>query len=383
MQTMQVVVYLLVGALLLLALQQGWARTAPACPLRHSSCNAQSLLHVTTQTSNLAVPLSYQQGVYEVDLWVGGHPIRAVLDTGSERLIVAGDKCVHNSRCTGAGGIYHVNAGATHLDTSTIAYGTQKDHVHWFEETLGLPTVPMVDPCSLNWGRVATQKVEIPLEVGVVQEREGDTNLNVMGFCPPLQHSSKRTLLHALLGDRPVFGLLLEDDRGWLILGSGLSRCLPLQTVPLVRFRNYKYLMVRVHGVNIVDDRTGERRSCAHAPQYAILDSGSNMLSVSTPLLREMNLRCSRTTQIMELDLGHGCVQTYHPAEYCLQRQLLVRDNLPLAQAHQAEVMLIGSLFLRQRYIEFDLEQRVVRLGKLRAPRSSTPMPQTRIKKNM
>lgn len=375
------VLYLLLSAALIaLALQ---TPTRSRCPLRHSSCQVQNLLQVTTQTRDLAVPLSYRQGVYEADLWVGGHPIRAVLDTGSERLIVAGDHCVNKSRCTGSGGVYHVHPEAARLDTSTIAYGTQKDHVHWFAETLGLPAVPMVDPCSLKWGRRATQKVEIPLEVGVVQEREGETNLNVMGFCPPLHTSSKRTLLHALLGDHPVFGLLLEDNSGWLILGAGLSRCLPLQTVPLVRFRNYKYLMVRVHGVHIVDDRTGERRSCQHAPEYAILDSGSNMLSVSTPLLQEMGLQCSRP-RILEIDLGHGCVQTYHPREYCLQQQLLIRDNLPLAAEHQAEVMLIGSLFLRQRYVEFDLEQRVVRLGKLSsAPSASTPMPKARIKKNM
>ena len=374
---------LVVGVLLLLALQSMAASTSSGCPLRHSACQSQSLLQLTHETKGLAVPLSYQQGVYEVDLWVGGHPVRAVFDTGSERLIVAGDACVKNSRCTGAGGIYHAT-GRPHLDVSTIAYGTQKDHVHWFDEMLGIPAVPALDPCSLSWGRTATQKLEIPLEVGVVQKREGDTNLNVMGFCPPLEQGSKRTLLHALLGQQPVFGLLLEDKRGWLVLGSNISRCLPVQTVPLVRFRNYKYLMVRVKGVYITDDATGEQRSCQHAPQYAILDSGSNMLSVSTPLLQEMNLQCQRSTQILDIDFGHGCTQRYHPAEYCLQRQLLIRDNLPLPASQQSAVMLIGSLFLRQRYLEFDLAQGVVRMGRLRQTAlSATPMPTPRIKKNM
>ena len=45
--------------------------TSPGCPLRHSPCQSQSLLQLTHETKGLAVPLSYQQGVYEVDLWVG------------------------------------------------------------------------------------------------------------------------------------------------------------------------------------------------------------------------------------------------------------------------------------------------------------------------
>jgi hypothetical protein len=188
-------------------------------------------------------------------------------------------------------------------------------------------------------------------------------------------------LAHALLGERPVFGLLLENERGWLLLGAGMSRCLPLQTVPLVSFRNYKYLMVAVHGVSVVDDATGKRRQCQHAPRYAILDSGSNMLSVSTPLLNELALD-PRRSQVLEIDLGGGCVQTYHPSQYCLQQQLLVRDNLPFAPEHCADVLLLGSLFMRQHYVEFDLDQRVVRWGRLSGRvTTSTPAPLPRIKK--
>ena len=381
---MQTVFLALAGLVLLLAwcmLTQG-KRPSSACPLRHNSCRVHSLLQLAPQAHGMAVPLSYQHGVYEVDLWVGGHPVRAVLDTGSERLIIAGDGCVRNSACTGAGGVYHTKPGHPRVESTTIAYGTQKDHVHWVTETLGLPAVSTQNPCSLLWGEKASQKVEVEMEVGIVHHREGDTNLNVMGFCPALGAPTNRTLLHVLLGDRPVFGLLLEDKRGWLILGGGMSRCLPLQAVPLVSFRNYKYLMVKVQGVNIVDDTTGERRACHPAPRYAILDSGSNMLSVSTPLFQDMNLDPGRRHQVLEIDLGDGCVQTYHYPQYCMQQQLLVRDNLPFATEHQDDIILLGSLFMRQQYVEFDLGEKVVRFGKLSGRiETSTPAPLPRTKK--
>ena len=360
-----------------------------ACPHQTGSCGAPpTLLTLTEQSEVMTLPLNYHQGVFEVDLWLGDQPLKAVFDTGSERLIVAGSSCVAQQVCSGQSGAYHASESAQKLSESTITYGTQTDRVHWFREQLRLPlssAPPLDDLC--HWRPPAAHaSTAHALEVGVVQHRQGETNLNVLGFCPPAPGAPIKpsSVLHAVLGrDRVVFALLLRDAQGWLLLGPSpmVRRCVDrggqMFSVPLVRSpREYKYYMIALRGIAVVQRATGDMHSCRRPPRYVIIDTGSNMMSVSTPLLRELTQH-GVPGGTLELQLENGGVLAYGPRDYRMGQQLLIRDNLPFSEEEQSDVLLLGSLFLRNMYTEFDYAARQMRFAPLsrdaRGPVSTPP----------
>lgn len=373
----------LLAALLTLVTRQ-WVLTSAAsssspCPHRTGQCVRPPRVLALTETSHaITLPLSYHQGVFEADLWLGDQPLKAVFDTGSERLIVAGSSCVAHDSCSGASGAYHVADDADKLRESTITYGTQTDSVHWYREQLRLPAAempPLDDLC--HWQPSATRAATAhALEVGVVQQRHGDTNLNVLGFCPPAPGSTvtPACVLHAVLGrERVVFGLLLRDTQGWLLLGPSplVRRCVDrgqqLFSVPLVRSpRQYKYYMIALRGITIAPHAAGDLHSCSPrvCPRYIIIDTGSNMMSVSTKLLRELTQH-GIPGGTLELQLDNGGTLSYAPRDYLMGQQMLIRDNLPFSSDEQDEVLLLGSLFLRHRYVEIDCTEQQVRFAPL------------------
>ena len=101
--------------------------------------------------------------------------------------------------------------------------------------------------------------------------------------------STESSVLTALCGNKPHFALILLETHGWLILRpSPLRPCFDTFRVPLVRMPENKYYVVALAGVAAVDPATGARRPCRRAPRYAIIDSGSNMMSVSSHFLSEL-----------------------------------------------------------------------------------------------
>ena len=98
---------------------------AGRCPLRGGSCDHVPLLLSENLgvADPVAIPLHYHLGVFELDLWLGDQPLRAVFDTGSERLIVASDSCVDQHLCNDESGVYHVPATAAVRRSRTASGG--------------------------------------------------------------------------------------------------------------------------------------------------------------------------------------------------------------------------------------------------------------------
>ena len=67
-----------------------------------------------------------------------------------------------------------------------------------------------------------------------------------------------------------------------------------------------------------------------------------------------------------------GATLDYDRSEYSMGGELLVRDNLPFSD-HDS-VLLLGTLFMRHRYVEFDLHRRTLGMSRLRGAR---PCPAT------
>jgi hypothetical protein len=370
---------------LLLLLAAAGARQARRRPLQLLLRPAAPAAPVS---SLVLLPLSHYAGVFEVDLLVGRSAVKAVFDTGSENLIVAGAECVRSSQCSAAGGHYDEPPERATGKKTTVQYGTQTDHVRWYSDDV---TLRVVRPHTLQ--RVAAQEgcrmeglddkpdeeVVVPaMAVGVVRQRSGVSNLNVLGFCQAADGGGLRTLL----GAAPVFALLVHQRRGWLALGGPppLAQCPRVRRIPLVRppagMLGYYVVSVAAVAVWRGQGRRREERRCRHLPRWVIIDTGSNMLSVSAPLLRELRKHGLGATSLrthLELTLGAGAETVkmdYAYRDYAMGGELLVRDNLPF---DRDDVMLLGTLFMRGRYMEFDLRRRTLGVAQLQG---TTPCPE-------
>ena len=362
-------------------------RASPTCPLRGGLCQHKPLNLSEYITMPIAIPLYYHLGVYEMDIWLGGQPLRAVFDTGSERLIVASAQCVSNKTCNQDSGVYHAPPGTQKRSESVISYGTQQDRVQWFNENLHVPHVGE-RPCHMlhippdmhrQKAEDNKQALRCELDVGAVYHRSGESNLNVFGFSQPYpgEKYTEQSVLHAIFGSTPPhFSISILGAHGWVVLHPSSTAapppCFRVQSFPLVRsLPRYKYYMVEVARVCAVDPGTDQRVVCAHAPRYMIIDTGSNMMSVSSPLLKELQTHGVRVPSGAHIDIdivtddGTPAPLRFTAKDYCIGTQLLIRDNLPVPREEEEQFLLLGSLFLRQRYTEINTRTQTVKIGSL------------------
>lgn len=378
------------SATLLLLVLASLCMLAPPRRVEELGLSEQGPLTLPLNTLAM-IPLKYYSGVFELELSVGASPVHAVFDTGSEKLIVAGQACVKQAECSAGAGHYTGDGAKALGRSSTITYGTQTDTVQWYVDELRFRTrVPTklleTDECRID-GLVDAPERELhvlAMEFGVVESRHGHSSLNVFGFC---RGTNADCTSRALLGERAVFAVLFYDKTGWLALGAPtpLGHCAKVKYVPLIRpipsMRGY--FIVRVAGVAVVSADGRETRACHRAPKYAIIDTGSNMLSVSTPLLEELRHRGISTFSSQRLQIRlEGATLDYDRSEYSMGGELLVRDNLPFHNVRKDDVLLLGTLFMRRRYLEFDLERERLGIVKLRGTSKlppATPAPQPRV----
>ena len=332
----------------------------------------------------MMIHLRCKNGVLLLQFTVGnGQRMEAVFDTGSENLIVAGSGCVGSEVCSSSNGYY--DPMMTELKEgrqTTISYGTQKDVVKWYHETLKVETVEYKDSMLgvlLDRGEddqeyIHNQESKTMIidtaNVGVVQTRTGSSNLNVFGFgksAHPL--SVRNTMLERIA---KVFTMVVYRTTGWLVLGKLVrdGKHLDIPRIPMERDCYYKkYFCVALHDMQVVS-RSGASHACAHKPTYAIIDTGSNMMSVSTSLLSELRLHGVAPTRDdvkIRVTLGRRsdgespCVEcTYTTEDYSTYGHLNIRDNLPFNKVHSANVLILGTLFMKDSIIEFDCEDHTI-----------------------
>ena len=329
------------------------------------------------------ISMKCRNGVLLLQFIVGsGQCMEAVFDTGSENLIVAGSGCVGSKSCSSSDGYYDpMMTELKETKQTTISYGTQRDVVKWYRETIKIETVEYKD----NMLRILLESEEHDQEyihnqerktmiintanVGVVQTRTGSSDLNVFGFGKSAHPLSVRNTIFEMIDK--VFTMVIYRSFGWLVLGkiTKSGKHLDIPRIPLERDCYFKkYFCVEMVDMQVANE--SGIHTCVHRPTYAIIDTGSNMMSVSSDLLAELSLRgVAPTSNAVTirialgrlLDGGHGCVHcTYTAEDYVAYNQLNIRDNLPFDKVHSANVLILGTLFMKNSVIEFDCDQHTI-----------------------
>lgn len=376
-------------ALVCLLVMIGMVCVTLAPPTRHS--HTRPLVYMERNKPDhrsaerpVMIHLRCKNGVLLLPFTVGnGQRMEAVFDTGSENLIVAGSGCVGSDVCSSSNGYY--DPMMTELKEgrqTTISYGTQRDIVKWYRETLKIDTVEykgsmlsvLLERGEDDQEYVLNQETKTMIidmaSVGVVQTRTGSSNLNVFGFGRSAHPLSVRNAMLEQIDK--VFTLIVYRTTGWLVLGKLMreEKHLDIPRIPMERDCYYKkYFCVALHDMQVVS-RDGASHSCAHKPTYAIVDTGSNMMSVSTSLLSELKLHGiapDRDDVSIRVSLGRRCDDespcvecTYTTDDYCSYGHLNIRDNLPFNKVHSANVLILGTLFLKNSIIEVDCETHTI-----------------------
>ena len=276
------------------------------------------------------VPLRVESGVYLATLSFGGAPaVECVVDTGSAHLLLAGRSCracddPTSLRVTGAA-------------TTTLAYGTQESRVAWRTGALRIGDV-----------RVRSARAAL------TRAMRGTTRFNVLGLAPG-------ALQRALGGDG--FALAMRDGSGLLALGAASVRALrrrhyaaPATRVPLLPFGDAKFPSYAVRGAL----RAG---ASAVWSGDVVVDTGSNFLSCPPRVLDALrpSLRADAPIALAVRTAAGGTLTlTFGPDVY------RYADGTLLVDDDEVDAVVLGSLFMRDLVLEFDLDRKELGIAPFR-----------------
>jgi hypothetical protein len=353
-------------------------------------------LRTTTKSSpptHFIQQLKYHNGVFVTPVTLGvdasrntSRVIWCVVDTGSELLVVSNHTCVSEGDCAEEMGFYvQSNTYRAEMNDENdenleiIHYGSQKDTV-----------VPSSDILSLWSGDEDDQQVvfQTRLHFGLVKERQGSSNYNIMGLLNPQRVSSSNiepflSKLHSHLAKK-CFSIFMHPEEGRISFGDPI----PLRNKLSSKFNStgrmsfvdfvspdalpFPFYMIQLTSVKIGD------HTLKNAPKYLLFDSGSNYGGVGTNVFKEMvehGMTCSHGKDIvLEFeaysnvgDLGQGTRTqlTLGPDVYCWSKTktMLIEVEEPFGDQNpfNEEVFVFGSFFLHTFLLEFHLDEK--RLG--------------------
>jgi hypothetical protein len=296
--------------------------------------------------------MQYTNGVFIVSIEIAGNTIDAVVDTGSQRLVVSSDTC---SECLG-GAIPPPQDRSLHR----LYYGTQNEVVRW-----GVYDVEMFG--FLHSGHrppagsiVADTGVLYPkVNVAVTMERSGSSNYNILGLSMPNLKTQHPSVLEMFMGPRPQlsFTILLWCQAGWLIFGPPPQQYtfnyVPFVRNPMAKGFVYQFYVVEAQGMWCGDTQIA-------GPHYLMIDTGSNMLSLPAESLKRAHHagigRGKNALSIKMGTVGGNTAQMSFPAAiYTWDDGSLLLEEEPHDARIDRPVVIVGSLFLQNFAMHFDV----------------------------
>lgn len=357
-----VAVTLAAGAIAI-ALTRPDDRRAPDMPrLLAAPPNTCTQTYTGGRTPATMLPLRNDNGVFVVPLVLGGHHIRAVVDTGSENLLVADLTC---SGCDMGQGGYDGRSGEA-LDHSplTLRFGTQRDTAVFHVDELLFVGVN-AHQCDIH--RTAFEPVlRIPsVRFARVTRRSGESNYNILGLC-----CAETNSLINQLTEHPhqQFTIYMHPSNGWLGFGDSdaIRRCVGAPDPAYLRLIEPPGDMPFAFYVSAIESvRVGDHR--LPAPRYLLWDTGSNFSGCGPRTLDRMrdagvSLGGPPIVMVLRTVSGLALTLTITSDTYCWSNgTLLIESHAPFSSpALNEDVFVLGSLFIQTYVLEFDLSNRRV-----------------------
>lgn len=312
------------------------------------------------------LPLRNDNGVFVVPLLVGGQRIRAVVDTGSENLLVADRACRGCDRTQGRYDGRTSGRPVAGRSPTTLRFGTQRDRAVFHVDDLVLVGAngDLCDTDRDAFGPV----LRIPdVLFARVTRRTGESNYNILGLCNVDDDSFINQVTSP---PHQQFTIYMHPTTGWLGFGdaAAIRRCVgapPPAYLPLADpppGMPFAFYVARIEGV-----RVGGRR-LAEAPGYLLFDTGSNFSGCGPRFLDTLRREGVRpggppVEVRMRTTDGRLLTLTIRDTTYCWpDGTLLIEAHEPFHTRELNEgVFVLGSLFIQNYVLEFDVTHR--RLG--------------------
>lgn len=309
------------------------------------------------------LPLRNDNGVFVVPILIGAQQIQVVVDTGSENLLVADKNC---RGCDMGQGSYDPTRSGHNMPGKgdiSLRFGTQSDDARFHVDDLTLVGVDghVCDTSATTFGPI----LAIPsVMFALVHRRTGVSNFNIMGLC----NVDGDSFINQITSPpHQQFTIYMHPTEGWLGFGDSepIRTCVGapdptyLKLVEPPRGMPFAFYVSTIGSVMI-----GTRR-LKHHPTLMLWDSGSNFSGCGPGLLavlRENGLRSGGddlTIYLPSTD-GRQVVLTIPSSTYCWpDGTMLIDAHEPFpSQQLNEDVFILGSLFIQNYVLEFDLSRR-------------------------
>jgi len=360
-----------IGALIVAAtiLLTAAYRSKPKTPIIDSRF-AQVQVWTGGEPKVIALPIRYSNGVFLVTLDIGGNKIDAVVDTGSQRLVVASHTC---AGCNG-GSIPPPPRGRRAHPASPVRlfYGTQNETVEWGVYDVKTYGVDITSPMRPPGGVVeATVGVIYPkIDVAVTMERTGSSNYNIIGLSMPNKTSAHPSVLEMFMGplQQLSFTVVIWCHVGWLVFGPPPQQYgfnyVPFLRDPVARGFFYQFYVIEAESLWY-----GEAQ--ISGPLYVMIDTGSNMLSLPAASMQKAQSaglgKKSHDSLVVKMKTteGNTAVMSFPHGVYTWDDgTLLVEEEPPNSQIDRP-LAVIGSLFMQNFAMHFDVANARIGIAEL------------------
>ena len=320
----------------------------------------------------LAIPIHYDTNGLPIIMIMIGTPsqvVKLVVDTGSPDILV---RIPH---------AFNERNSSTILTSQTctrVAFGTQADHVCWLQDTVSL-----AGRCVDNVTDLLTSESSMGLPQGRVdyenvwflgsshRERSEHaepnipvSNYDVMGLA---RNSTDEDLISQLVGTKSssrdmkdgVFTFIFGDAEATGSRSTVAHLIIGRLETPSLTYHSLKtvfdpdFFRVELHGMSVGN------LAVHPCPKHAIIDSGSNYV-FAPPGAVEALKRRMRSRQTLVLDFGTVKLRVPSSA-------YLAPDGGYYVEVSKSppDVLVLGTMYLRNAIVEFDANQKSIRVAEL------------------
>jgi predicted aspartyl protease len=312
---------------------------------------------------SLVLPMKADENsIFLIDLGVEDEEgniqwVKVAVDTGSESLMIAASGC---RGCEEGRHLGVIKNDGTSLHRSTVRYGSQKDTVEWKRKTIRLPSwASTCDEFDADGALThAVQCVVGDIKVGVVQERSGTSDYNILGLGSQTRNGPP-AVLSSLFPDARVRAFLVEvhsEKEARLILHQPHMRCREPRFKFDVRPKHFghgHHYLVDVQKVALYADGPigGDNTGSEVEGDYHVLfDTGANAMSLPPKIYeRIFSLPTSRGKLSITLKSQSG-----HDVVLDFDFDRANRQNAQVLKSHSDSLLIIGVTFLVSHALGFE-----------------------------
>jgi len=350
---------ILILSFIVLGLIHFYRRKSYPLMVRHTSPNSCVQEFGHGYSDPFMLPLRNDNGVFVVLILVGDQPIRCVVDTGSDKLVVASADC---KSCDAKQGTYqHKSKNHSMIkNDSILRFGSQEDHVTFVRDDLELiGTTPYICDTSSSSFEPIIHVDNVNL--AIANKRTGISNYNVMGLCLIDDDS----FIHYLTPNRNIcFTIYMHPTKGWLGFGdpSRIRSCLGAPMPLYVSLATPPDGLPFTFFVSHIKEFSIAGNVVSSSPSMILWDTGSNFSGCgpeTMKLLHKSGIAAGGPSISLTLATYDGgeIILKITSQTYCWpDGTLLIDAHEPFPTSYLNEMIFVmGSLFIQQYVLEFDL----------------------------